>query len=97
MGVKTDGCSYAEEWDVIVFHFFVQSPNGDAEQFSQLFDGESFLFGPQLLNQSHFWQVSPGTVLGLSSPSGNRDVNQFDSFLPPCPITFRIEFIPAGY
>jgi hypothetical protein len=53
MGVKTDGCSYAEEWDVIVFHFLVQSPNSNAEQPSQLFDCQRFFFGPQLLNESH--------------------------------------------
>jgi hypothetical protein len=29
--------------------------------------------------------------------TGPGDVNQFDSFLPPCPITFRMEFIPTGY
>jgi hypothetical protein len=34
---------------------------------------------------------------GWSRPYGTGDVNQFDSFLQPCPITFRMEFIPAGY
>jgi hypothetical protein len=53
MGVKTDGCSYAEEWDVIVFHFLVQSPDGNAEQLGQLLDRESLLLGAQLLNESH--------------------------------------------
>jgi hypothetical protein len=28
---------------------------------------------------------------------GPGDVNQFDSILPQCPITFRIDFIPTGY
>jgi hypothetical protein len=59
MGVKTDGCSYAEEWDVIVFHFLVQSPDGNAEQPSQFFDRESFLLGAQLLNESHLEKCFP--------------------------------------
>ena len=51
--VETDGCSHTEKGDVIVFHFLVQSPDGDAEQPSQLLDRESFLLGAQLLNESH--------------------------------------------
>ena len=53
MRVKADGCSHAEEWDVIVFHFLVQSPDGNAEQPSQFLDRESLLLGAQLLNESH--------------------------------------------
>ena len=51
--VKADGCSHAEEGDVIVFYFLVQSPDGNAEQPGQLLDRESLLLGAQLLNESH--------------------------------------------
>ena len=51
--VETDGCSHTEKGDVIVFHFLVQSPDGNAEQPSQLLDRESPLLGAQLLNESH--------------------------------------------
>ena len=53
MRVKADRCSYAEEWDVVVFYFLVQSPDGNAEQPGQLLDRESLLLGAQLLNESH--------------------------------------------
>jgi hypothetical protein len=36
-------------------------------------------------------------VLGWSSLLGTGDVNQFDSFLPPCLITFLMVVIPTGY
>jgi len=53
MGIKADGCSNAEEGDVIVFHFLVQSPDGNTEQAGQLLDREGLLLGAQLLNESH--------------------------------------------
>jgi hypothetical protein len=52
--IKPDGCSYSEERYVIVFHFFVHGPNGNAEKLCQLFDCKRFLFGSQLLDESHF-------------------------------------------
>lgn len=59
MRVETDRCSYSEEGDVVVFYFLVQSPDGNAEQASQLLDRESLLLGAQLLNESHFGRMSP--------------------------------------
>lgn len=53
VGVKADRCSYAEEGDVIVFYFLVQSTDGNAEQPSQFLDRESLLLGAQLFNESH--------------------------------------------
>ena len=63
MRVKADRCSYAEEGDVIVFYFLVQSPDGNAEQPGQLLDRESLFLGAQLLNESHWTNVSksPGS------------------------------------
>jgi hypothetical protein len=51
--VKPDGGSYAEEGDVVVFYFLVQSSDGNAEQPGQLLDREGLLLGAQLLNESH--------------------------------------------
>jgi hypothetical protein len=51
--VEADGGSHAEEGDVIVLHFLVQSPDGNAEQPGQLLDRESLLLGAQLLYESH--------------------------------------------
>jgi hypothetical protein len=36
----------------------------------------------------------PGLVQVCTGPG---DASQHDSFLPPCPITFRLDVIPTGY
>jgi hypothetical protein len=53
MGIEADRRSNAEEGDVIVFYFLVQSPDGNTEQPGQLLDRESLLLGAQLLDESH--------------------------------------------
>jgi hypothetical protein len=58
MGIKPDGRSHAEKWDVVIFNFLVQGSHGNAEQTRQFFDRESFLSGAQLLDEGHFVNFS---------------------------------------
>jgi hypothetical protein len=52
--IEPDRTPHAKKRNATVLDLFVQSSNANAEQIGQVFDGESFPFGSQLLNKSHF-------------------------------------------
>jgi len=86
MGIKADGCPHTEKGDVIVFHFLVQSPDGNAEQPSQFLDCESLLLGAQLLNESHLDEClqESGKRKAGKAAMANLAALLFTNLSPPC-------------
>jgi hypothetical protein len=58
-------------------------------------------FGPLQDGAMRHAKVSRGFAAGhpwrISGCFAHNAFNQLDSFLPPCPITFRMRIVPAGY
>ena len=86
MGIEADRRSNAEEGDVIVLYFLVQSPDGNAEQPGQLLDRESLLLGAQLLNESHLDECLQESGKRRAGKAAMADLAAllFTNLSPPC-------------